>query len=61
MTYRPKQPARLASLDAVKGIDAITPADASVGSTSVTLPSPQARPKKKISVTPADSSQLNLL
>ena len=28
---------------------------------SVTLPSPQTRPKKKISVTPADNSQLNLL
>ena len=29
--------------------------------TSVSLPSPQARPKKKISVAPADDSQLNLL
>ena len=28
---------------------------------SVTLPSPQARPKKKISVSPTDDSQLNLL
>ena len=28
---------------------------------SVSLPSPQARPKKKITVTPADDSQLNLL
>jgi DNA mismatch repair protein MutS len=28
---------------------------------TVTLPSPQARPKKKISVSPADDSQLNLL
>ena len=28
---------------------------------SVTLPSPQARPKKKITVTPGDNSQLNLL
>jgi len=29
--------------------------------TEVSLPSPQARPKKKITVTPADDSQLNLL
>ena len=28
---------------------------------SVTLPSPQARPKKKITVTPGDNAQLNLL
>jgi DNA mismatch repair protein MutS len=28
---------------------------------SVTLPSPQARPKKKITVAPDDNSQLNLL
>jgi len=30
-------------------------------STSVSVPAPQARPKKKITVTPADDSQLNLL
>ena len=29
--------------------------------TSISLPSPQARPKKKITVSPDDSSQLNLL
>ena len=29
--------------------------------TAVSLPSPQARPKKKITVAPADDSQLNLL
>ncbi|MBI2496394.1 MAG: hypothetical protein HYV75_00125, partial [Opitutae bacterium] len=28
---------------------------------SVTLPAPQAKPKKKITVAPADDSQLNLL
>jgi DNA mismatch repair protein MutS len=28
---------------------------------SVSVPSPQARPKKKITVTPPDDSQLNLL
>jgi len=29
--------------------------------TSISLPAPQARPKKKITVTPADDSQLSLL
>jgi hypothetical protein len=29
--------------------------------TSVSLPAPQAKPKKKITVAPADDSQLNLL